>query len=257
MSRAVVIDISDGAERWAAQANEHHRMASDAAGSAIEHAIAAGEALDAAKRAVGHGRWGEWLRKNFDGSERRAREYMQLFNGRDRLEANRRTPADLTIDAALRRLAAPRPRRSEPQPEPKEEAVSHPPETPEQSAHVSPHSMRADVVRLRQTIDAARPLFEQGLRVKEVAAKLGITESIAADAKSRLGMTNRRTGYSPMVAWAEEARMLAIAWESRVTDEREPWKTGTEEERAGALAELRNARKRLTQAINKLEGKTR
>lgn len=42
-----------------------------------EHYLRAGEMLAEAKEQVGYGRWGQWLMKNFDLSQRTAQIYMQ------------------------------------------------------------------------------------------------------------------------------------------------------------------------------------
>jgi hypothetical protein len=87
--------------------NEEHRQCEEAVGTALEHAINAGEGLTEMKRWVSHGRWGAWLRDNFEGSERTAQAYMRLHRRRDEI---RNGAADLSIRGALSSLSAPKPK---------------------------------------------------------------------------------------------------------------------------------------------------
>jgi hypothetical protein len=71
--------------------------------SAVEHAIRAGELLIEAKAQVEHGEWLPWLKQNFPGSGRTARNYMRLAENRQRV-------ADLpTVREAVALLAEPTP----------------------------------------------------------------------------------------------------------------------------------------------------
>jgi Protein of unknown function (DUF3102) len=86
----------------ASAANREHRLVGEAATSALEHAIRAGEALRAAKAQVEHGGWLPWLEENFDGSERTAQLYMQVAANPQRvadLDAG-----DLSLRAAAKQL---------------------------------------------------------------------------------------------------------------------------------------------------------
>lgn len=84
---------------YARVANEEHRLAREAFGSTLQHAIAAGEALMAAKAQLPHGQWLPWLVANFEGSERTAQAYM-------RVAANPQTSADFdSIQKALGAVA--------------------------------------------------------------------------------------------------------------------------------------------------------
>jgi hypothetical protein len=58
--------------------NEAHHLAIQHAGKAIEHAIACGQMLIAAKAKVPHGKWLPWLRENITFSERSAQGYMRI-----------------------------------------------------------------------------------------------------------------------------------------------------------------------------------
>ena len=91
----------------ASKINTAHRLATEAARSALEYALEAGRLLVEAKSQVEHGEWLPWLKANFEGGERNARNYMRLARHMPELEANRQRSADLSIDAALKLLAAP------------------------------------------------------------------------------------------------------------------------------------------------------
>jgi Protein of unknown function (DUF3102) len=57
-----------------------------AAKDVVRRAMAAGDDLVKAKAQVEHGKWGEWLKTNFAMTERTAQRYMELANGRTKLE---------------------------------------------------------------------------------------------------------------------------------------------------------------------------
>jgi len=70
--------------------------------SFLEHAIRAGELLNEAKGAVGHGKVYKWLEENCDVSKRQAQRYMTLAKHRDRFEGPNATRAShLTQRGAL------------------------------------------------------------------------------------------------------------------------------------------------------------
>ncbi len=63
----------------AEQANQHLRESKMAWRGALEHAKQAGDALLEARRITGkYGKWGRWVRNNFDGSMETARVYMRI-----------------------------------------------------------------------------------------------------------------------------------------------------------------------------------
>jgi hypothetical protein len=68
----------------------------------LEHALAAGDALLAAKEAAGHGNWLAWLKRECDLSEDKAERYMQIARGRAKLEANSARLRNLSLSNALR-----------------------------------------------------------------------------------------------------------------------------------------------------------
>ncbi len=85
--------------------NSEHRACEQAAKSAVEHAMNAGDYLAEAKEQAGHGNFGAWLAANFAGSERTAQTYMKLSRNRDAL--NPKHAADLSIRGALAELSTP------------------------------------------------------------------------------------------------------------------------------------------------------
>ncbi len=60
------------------RANQGHDRAVASAHLAVEHALAAGQALLAAKKHCQPGMWCAWLADNFRGSKRTAQSYMRL-----------------------------------------------------------------------------------------------------------------------------------------------------------------------------------
>jgi hypothetical protein len=92
----VVLDDLAGAIRI-----EHGAVTADI-GSALDHAMNAGDLLVEAKDRVGHGRWADWLRKCGGLSQRTATNYIALAKARFEIEANRHAHANLTIQRALR-----------------------------------------------------------------------------------------------------------------------------------------------------------
>ena len=100
--------------------NEEYRACRNAADTALDHALAAGDLLIEAKSLCRHGEWRAWVENYFEGSSRLASSYMRLASNRPAIESKRQTSADLSIDKALRHLAASlkqRPaRRSAPEP---------------------------------------------------------------------------------------------------------------------------------------------
>jgi hypothetical protein len=92
-------DLAVPLQTIASQANREHELATAAAYQALEHAVRCGELLAQAKAELGHGNFLPWLKANFAGSERTARNYMQL-------SLNRQRVADLGCDSIRGALAA-------------------------------------------------------------------------------------------------------------------------------------------------------
>ena len=105
MSEIVGLDETRSIDALAARINEEHRACEQAVISAVEHAIRAGEMLLEAKERAGHGNWGDWLRENFEGSERHAQRYMHIARRKDELNPTR--VSGLSLRGALRELSAP------------------------------------------------------------------------------------------------------------------------------------------------------
>jgi hypothetical protein len=94
----------------AARINAEHAETSLALERGVEHALAAGDLLIEAKQQLPHGQWAPWIKANCPGiSGRTIRLYMQLARNRDELEANRQPIANLTLQGAVKALAAPEP----------------------------------------------------------------------------------------------------------------------------------------------------
>jgi hypothetical protein len=66
--------------------NELHRQIVDAAVTSFEKAIRIGELLTAQRENVAHGGWLPWLKSNVQFTDRTARNYMRVFENRDRLK---------------------------------------------------------------------------------------------------------------------------------------------------------------------------
>lgn len=75
------VPLADLANR----ANVEHHAYETTQAAALQHAIAAGEALIDAKRLVPHGGWLPWVAENCDFGERTARRYMLIARNRSRV----------------------------------------------------------------------------------------------------------------------------------------------------------------------------
>lgn len=89
-------------DELALEANQQHALCKASAYAMVEHALAAGQALVTAKLQVPHGDWLPWLTKNFDASERTARNYMSVASNRQRV-ADLDAPG-LSLRSVLKRL---------------------------------------------------------------------------------------------------------------------------------------------------------
>lgn len=101
--------------------NAHHQAAEAALNRGLEEAHKCGELLLEAKAACPHGTWQKWLADNFRGSTRSAQCYMRIANHWQEIEAKNADSALLSIDGAVKLLAAPKPK----------EKPSAPPAAPE------------------------------------------------------------------------------------------------------------------------------
>lgn len=93
----------------AQRANEEHRLHEVHRKKALEHALRAGEFLIEAKQRVAHGKWQQWVERNFEGSWRTAQVYMKLARNRGKLEAEKAAcGTDLSVREARRVVAMPK-----------------------------------------------------------------------------------------------------------------------------------------------------
>lgn len=88
------------------QINAEHRAVEDAARSAVEHAMNAGDMLAEKKASLQHGEWGAWLAQHFEGSQNTAGVYMKLARNREAL-GNSQHARNLSIRGALAELDSP------------------------------------------------------------------------------------------------------------------------------------------------------
>lgn len=98
----VDLDALDALDALAARANAEHHAYETTQTAALAHAIAAGDALNAAKERVGHGGWLAWVDEHCDFTDRTAARYMRIARNKTRV-------SDLdSVRAALDVLTAPR-----------------------------------------------------------------------------------------------------------------------------------------------------
>lgn len=102
MSEEIVLAPGASPPELANIANREHGLVSVAAGSMVDHAILAGQALEAAKIQVNHGGWLEWLDANFEGSRQTAADYMRVAANPDVVRSLH--PQRLSINAVLKRI---------------------------------------------------------------------------------------------------------------------------------------------------------
>lgn len=94
----------------AEEINTEHRACEVAVTAALDHAMRAGDLLAEVKSKCPHGTWQAWLENNFEGSVRTAQVYMRAASHRREIEeAKAQTSAPLSLDGALKELAAPTP----------------------------------------------------------------------------------------------------------------------------------------------------
>lgn len=90
--------------------NRLHRECEQSYSNALEKAVDAGNVLISIKHSLRHGEFGTWLSEHFEGSDRVARQYMQLAASPEL--ANRHDSAGLTITQAREEIARPKARLS-------------------------------------------------------------------------------------------------------------------------------------------------
>jgi len=74
-------------QRDIAEINKLHQELQGLALDALDRAIRVGELLSKAKSRVPHGQWLSWLAENVGFSERTARNYMRVFENREKLKS--------------------------------------------------------------------------------------------------------------------------------------------------------------------------
>ena len=94
-------------EALAGEINAEHRAFVGSLRKTAEHGIRAGGLLTEAKSQCPYGTWLDWLSTNFEGSERSAQVYMQMYRNRDELRSKCADSADLSISGALREITHP------------------------------------------------------------------------------------------------------------------------------------------------------
>ena len=141
----------------AAEINAAHTEAQAFSSQAVERAHDAGIRLNQAKAQCQHGDWLPWLAEHCPAvSERTARAYMQLARDWKALENKTAVTADLTLDAALKLLSAPKPA--------KKSAQKHLPATPAKTA------VTADLTKPEPLRPVSKPgAFEAALALGPLA----------------------------------------------------------------------------------------
>jgi hypothetical protein len=91
----------------ATRINAKYREVESLARSTVEGGIELGGMLLEKKESMRHGEWGPWVRAHFEGSERQAERFMQVYNNRDKLRANPTRVADMSLRQALRIISPP------------------------------------------------------------------------------------------------------------------------------------------------------
>jgi hypothetical protein len=91
----------------ATRINRKYRQVESSARSTVEAAIELGGMLLEKKSALPHGEWLPWVRAYFEGSERQAQRFMQLYSERHKLLANPTRVSDLGFREALRAISPP------------------------------------------------------------------------------------------------------------------------------------------------------
>ncbi len=97
LDRHLSADPVPSLDDLAATANREHALCESSVRAALEHGLAAGEALRQAQNAVAPGEWVAWLAENFASTRRTAATYMRLAAYRDAIPADAST---LTIARA-------------------------------------------------------------------------------------------------------------------------------------------------------------
>jgi hypothetical protein len=103
----------DRLAEFTAAAQQEHLAVGHALDNALQHAMAAGDALIAVQGLVPAGQWQAYRRTHTDISDRSARVYIQVARSREQLE-RQRAAGPLSIRAALEFLKEPAPAKARP-----------------------------------------------------------------------------------------------------------------------------------------------
>lgn len=149
----------------AGRINAEHEAAHVAARSAIEHAIECGRLLSEAKGQLGHGRWLPWVDGNLAFGARQAQKYMRVAEHADAvLAANANSGSRLSINDALKLLAAPE--GEAPEPETGEEFLAE-----ARAFEAEASRLRAQAAKLSKRLDRAETA-EEALEIRDRAAEI-------------------------------------------------------------------------------------
>ena len=102
-------EVAKNLKTLAAQINAVSRAFVTGLRKTVEHGIRAGQKLTEAKALCAHGEWLPWLEENVEVSVRSAQEFMRLYKHRDAVRVKARDSAHLSVSAALKELAEPKP----------------------------------------------------------------------------------------------------------------------------------------------------
>jgi len=91
----------------ATRINRKYEEVESSARSTVEAAIELGGMLLQKKSALPYGEWLPWVRAFFDGSERQAQRFIQLYRERDKLPQDPTRVSDLGFREALRAISPP------------------------------------------------------------------------------------------------------------------------------------------------------
>jgi Protein of unknown function (DUF3102) len=89
---------------------DEHQASARAFANALSHALNAGDGLIEAQNLVPANRWGQWLRNYCSMGSSTARLFMQLARERQTIEAEISRVPDLSLRAARRLIATPKPK---------------------------------------------------------------------------------------------------------------------------------------------------
>jgi len=87
--------------------NMKYREVESSARSTVQSAVELGGMLLEKKSDLPHGDWLPWVRAHFEGSERQAQRFIQLYRERDKLPQNPTRVSDMGFREALRAISAP------------------------------------------------------------------------------------------------------------------------------------------------------